>query len=343
MILFLLVPLFSCLNNEPIQTQVSSVQVHASPENDAIDIPDNYGFSHMQYIPGPLFTLSSNNALPGEPVTVGMIISEGGQTIRAALFDSRDRRIARTTFFPLEDPGTGLLLKAAVLAVPSTALIGNATIKIENDDVVIGELPFSIGHREFYSETIALNQANTDLRTLPDPERTAQSNQLWVIINTIGTEIYTTGPFIRPVTSTRRTSIYGARRIFQYTGGGTDTSIHAGVDYGVPTGTEVMASGRGRVVLARYRILTGNSVILEHMPGVFTIYYHLDSLAVNEGQIVEAGQLLGLSGATGLATGPHLHWEVRVAGENADPDAFLENPIIDKSDILNKLISTTTD
>jgi murein DD-endopeptidase MepM/ murein hydrolase activator NlpD len=98
-----------------------------------------------------------------------------------------------------------------------------------------------------------------------------------------------------------------------------------------------MASGRGRVVLARERLLTGNSVILEHLPGVYSLYYHLDSMAVNEGEIVETGQVLGRSGATGLATGPHLHWEIRVSGENADPDAFLSQPILDKNDIIYRM------
>jgi murein DD-endopeptidase MepM/ murein hydrolase activator NlpD len=85
------------------------------------------------------------------------------------------------------------------------------------------------------------------------------------------------------------------------------------------------------------RIVTGNSVVIEHLPGVYSLYYHLDKIEVKEGDIVEAGTLLGLSGATGLATGPHLHWEVRVNGENTDPDVFTTRPILDKSLILSKL------
>jgi len=119
--------------------------------------------------------------------------------------------------------------------------------------------------------------------------------------------------------------------------GESDTTLHNGIDYGIPIGTDVMASARGRVVIARYRIVTGNSVVIEHLPGLFSIYYHLDSIAVSEGAIVEAGTLLGLSGVTGLATGPHLHWEVRVSGESADPDAFLNGPILDKNAILRQL------
>jgi murein DD-endopeptidase MepM/ murein hydrolase activator NlpD len=105
----------------------------------------------------------------------------------------------------------------------------------------------------------------------------------------------------------------------------------------VPTGTEVRACAAGGVVLARERIVTGNTVILEHLPGVYSLYYHMDSIAVSEGLVVEEGALLGESGSTGLATGPHLHWEIRVSGENADPDVFLSRPLIDKNEILNRM------
>jgi murein DD-endopeptidase MepM/ murein hydrolase activator NlpD len=125
--------------------------------------------------------------------------------------------------------------------------------------------------------------------------------------------------------------------VFRYVTGGSDTAIHAGVDYGVPTGTEVRASAAGRVALARIRIVTGNSVVLEHLPGVYSLYYHLDSIHVGQGGMVNAGDPLGKSGSTGLATGPHLHWEIRVAGENADPDAFLGRAVLDKDAILSKL------
>jgi murein DD-endopeptidase MepM/ murein hydrolase activator NlpD len=125
--------------------------------------------------------------------------------------------------------------------------------------------------------------------------------------------------------------------VFRYVTGRFDTAIHAGIDYGVPTGTEVRACAAGKVALARFRITTGNSVVLEHLPGVYSIYYHLDSIQVRQGDMVNAGDLLGKSGSTGLATGPHLHWEIRVSGENADPDAFLGRPLLDKAAILSKL------
>ena len=287
----------------------------------------------------PRFVIIPTNARPGEPVTIGFSYNFGSiqRDFQAVLMDHRNRRIARASFFETSWRAGEQEVLVAVMAVPSTALIGEAFISVESSGNIIQEIPFRINHREFRSETIALDQSNTALRTTPDPRRTHEAQQLWAILNRTGREIFHFGPFERPVTSTRRTSIFGSRRVFEYVDGTSDTAIHAGVDYGVPTGTEVRASGVGRVVLARNRLITGNSVILEHLPGLYSLYYHLDSIAVSEGSIVDAGTLLGRSGATGLATGPHLHWEIRVSGENADPDAFLSRPILDKNTIIDKL------
>ena len=293
-------------------------------------------------IPVQRFALIPHSARPGYPITVAFSydfesLGAGAQNLRAELLNAAGRRLTRAAFFDLPLDDSDQAVKVAMLAIPSTAAFGDVTIRIESADTTIRYLPFHIESREFFSETIFLDQRNTDIRIAPNPQRVAESQHIWAVFNTPGREIYTVDAFVRPVVSTRRTSPFGARRIFQYVTGESDTTLHNGIDYGIPIGTDVMASARGRVVVARYRIVTGNSVVIEHLPGLFSIYYHLDSIAVSEGSIVEAGTLLGLSGVTGLATGPHLHWEVRVSGESADPDAFLNGPILDKNAILRQL------
>ena len=81
----------------------------------------------------------------------------------------------------------------------------------------------------------------------------------------------------------------------------------------------------GKVVLAEFRISTGWSVVIEHLPGLYSLYYHLSSLNVKEGDRVKSGEKIGLSGSTGLATGPHLHWEVRLNAGAVKPDFFRKN------------------
>jgi murein DD-endopeptidase MepM/ murein hydrolase activator NlpD len=280
------------------------------------------------------YAVIPENPRPGEPVTVGVSGSSGAKTV--ALLEG-GKRLARSAFFnvPAEEGKQAFL--AAILPVPSTAKPGVVTIVFEAATGVLGEIQLEIARRDFVSEVIELNPVLTGVRTDPDPQKNAESARLQAIINRTGNEIFCYGSFVPPVTATRRTSFFGDRRVYKYSNGGSDVSIHAGIDYGVPKGTVVSSCGPGRVVLARSRIVTGNSIVIEHLPGVYSLYYHLDKIEIEEGAIVATGAPLGLSGATGLATGPHLHWEIRVSGENSDPDAFIARPILDKDAILSKI------
>ena len=275
------------------------------------------------------------NPRPGEPITLAVGCTD---TVLHASLMIGERRLARSEFFrvPAKNGNRGFM--AAILTVPSTARPGQAFVRIEGPYGTKSDIFFTIAYRSFRSEVIYLNPALTGIITDASPQRRIEIDQLWAIFNRTGTEIFATEAFILPVNSTRRTSIFGSRRVFRHADGQSNTSIHAGVDFGVPTGTPVHASAPGRVVLARSRIVTGKSVIIEHLPGVYSIYYHLDRIDVSEGLIVEAGAVLGLSGATGLATGPHLHWEVRVSGENTDPDALVARPLLDIEKILSKIV-----
>ena len=99
---------------------------------------------------------------------------------------------------------------------------------------------------------------------------------------------------------------------------------HAGIDFRAPQGAPVHASNRGRVMLARDLFFTGNTVVIDHGFGLFTLYVHLSKLAVRRGAMVDKGQQIGQVGMTGRATGPHLHFAARVADARIDPEALLE-------------------
>jgi murein DD-endopeptidase MepM/ murein hydrolase activator NlpD len=288
--------------------------------------------------PQPRYCIIPENPRPGYPVTVAVGAGSGPRT--AVLLTGGGRRLARASFFAVRNGDGKEDFMAAVLAAPATAPPGFAVINIEGDGGTLVEIPLVIRERDFVSEEIALDETLTGIRTAPDPRKTAEAEQLWAILNRTGGDVYHLGGFSPPVSSTRRSGFFGDRRIFRYSDGKSDVSIHAGVDYGVPSGTLVKACARGKVVLARFRIVTGNSVVIEHLPGVYSLYYHLDKIEVSEGSMADTGTLLGRSGATGLATGPHLHWELRVSGENADPDAFIGRPVLDKDFILTKISDT---
>jgi hypothetical protein len=126
------------------------------------------------------------------------------------------------------------------------------------------------------------------------------------------------GNFRAPVPSAA-TDSFGTRRMFN----GKLASIHKGMDFRAASGTVVRASNSGRVVLARPLYYEGNCVIIDHGLGLFTLSMHFSRIDVKEGQHVAQGDRLGLSGATGRVTGPHLHWAVRWEGAYLDPAKLL--------------------
>jgi murein DD-endopeptidase MepM/ murein hydrolase activator NlpD len=124
------------------------------------------------------------------------------------------------------------------------------------------------------------------------------------------------GLFGLPLTSIRVTSPFGGRRSYNE---GPVSGFHAGLDLGGASGTPIYAPAAGRVVLAEKLIVRGNAVILDHGLGVFTGYWHQSQSVVQVGQMVQRGDIIGYVGDTGLVSGPHLHWEMRVGGIAVDP------------------------
>ncbi|PLK71484.1 peptidase [Rhizobium sp. TH135] len=126
-------------------------------------------------------------------------------------------------------------------------------------------------------------------------------------------------PFANPAPGQEITSRFG-NRPDPFFGG---LAMHAGIDFRAPTGTEIRSTGSGKVVTAGFSGGYGNMVEVDHGLGLTTRYGHMSRVLVSEGDTVEPGQLIGLSGSTGRSTGPHLHYEVRRNGDPVDPMRFL--------------------
>jgi hypothetical protein len=127
------------------------------------------------------------------------------------------------------------------------------------------------------------------------------------------------GDFHVPVAA-EATDSFGTRRMFN----GKLASVHKGADFRAATGTPVHAANSGVVVIARPLYFEGNCVVIDHGLGLYTLYMHFSRIDVREGQSVRTGDALGLSGATGRVTGPHLHWAVRWEGAYLDPIKLLK-------------------
>ena len=128
-------------------------------------------------------------------------------------------------------------------------------------------------------------------------------------------------PFLPPVAEFRAKG-FGSRRVIN----GEPRSPHAGVDVNLPAGTPVVAIADGTVVFAGEQFFGGNSVVLDHGGDVYSVYYHLQEYVVSEGQKVARGERIGAVGASGRATGPHLHFSVRAAGGRIDPTLLMSLP-----------------
>jgi len=128
-------------------------------------------------------------------------------------------------------------------------------------------------------------------------------------------------PFLPPVDEYRPTN-FGARRVIN----GDPRMPHAAVDIRLPGGTSVRAIADGQVAFADEQFFGGRSVVIDHGGGVFSVYYHLREYSVAEGQAISRGARVGSVGATGRATGPHLHFGVRVPGGRVDPTRLLALP-----------------
>lgn len=126
-------------------------------------------------------------------------------------------------------------------------------------------------------------------------------------------------PFANPAPGHDITSRFG-NRPDPFFGG---LAMHAGIDFRAPTGTEIRSTGAGKVVSAGFSGGYGNMVEIDHGLGLSTRYGHMSRILVSTGDVVEPGQVLGLSGSTGRSTGPHLHYEVRKNGDPIDPMRFL--------------------
>ncbi|MDR3284201.1 MAG: M23 family metallopeptidase [Treponema sp.] len=282
-------------------------------------------------------------AVPGDPVFVRMTLTgtgglgnqkAGDTTARLVFTENNAADFYPVPALPSQDGGPARSANTAefLAAIPLSTWqkTGNFSLAIQYAPFGSGDmqftLPLTVEAKEFDSETLKMGESNTAIMHDESPERKAQSDKLNKIVLTWNKAgVYQQTPFGKPVASARMTSLFGDRRVYVYTNGKSSASEHYGNDFGVPTGTRVGACADGKVVLAELRVLTGWSVIIEHLPGLYSLYYHMDSITVKEGGRVKQGDKIGASGSTGFATGPHLHWEMRLNAVAVNPDFFTKD------------------
>ncbi len=287
---------------------------------------------------------TSASAVQGEVVTALIWHNDDLDDLSGRVIKD-GKEIAWAEGFFMED-FTGENGRVGVVLLPLSTSLNPGEASLELQYRVAGRLvkdtrPIRLDAGEFRTDEIPLNQSMSALRQEPDPEKTRQAREMWaLLISRRDDALHWSDAFLMPVESLRRTSFFGDRRRYLYSDGAVDGSIHTGIDFSAAPGTAVHAAGSGRVVYSGNRIITGETVVIEHLPGVYTLYYHMRDRFAQEGSLTQAGTLIGTVGSTGLSTGAHLHWEVRVNGVPVSPDFLLSHPLIDKSGLIGIMEGT---
>lgn len=240
----------------------------------------------------------------------GMYVEKGEMLSRPLHFSASSRQPGRwDALFGIDmgqDPGAyEVSVRLAALKGPGKRAVTSA-IRI---------LPQTFGEERF---------------TLPDDSKVHLSPESLARVNKEKVRIAALWPaetpqrlwedsFMMPVEG-RPGSPFGLRRWIN----GERKNAHSGMDIKAPEGQPVKAANSGRVALVGDFFFAGKAVFLDHGQGVYTMYFHLSKIDVVEGQKVSKGEVLGLVGMTGRATGPHLHWGVRLGGARVDPASLLD-------------------
>ncbi len=181
-------------------------------------------------------------------------------------------------------------------------------------ETVTAKYALAVAPRKFPTRELSVDEKYVS----PPPEALARiekdGERVRAIFAAVSPERYWDGPFTLPVPG-RPISGFGKRSVYN----GQPRSAHTGTDFTGATGTPIRAPNAGKVVLAADLYYSGNTVIVDHGQGLYSYFGHMSEFVAHEGDVVAAGDVVGKVGATGLVTGPHLHWSVRLAGARVDP------------------------
>jgi murein DD-endopeptidase MepM/ murein hydrolase activator NlpD len=256
-------------------------------------------------------TLSSKKVPDGSLLVVTMKFNHPWTAPITGKFEDQSFQL-----FPSPDLGANTY--EAVFGVPHSHKPGPAQLALSSDGLD-ATLPFDIVDAHYKSETlkVAPGKVNPPKKELPRIFR--EIKEVAKIYKIVTPKKYWTGPFLFPIQS-QMTSPFGTKRLYN----GQLKSFHGGLDLRAPMGTPIHSAAPGKVLLAKNLYYSGNTVILDHGYGVMTLYFHMSKIKVKRGQVVGAGQLLGLSGKTGRVTGPHLHWQAMIHKVKVNPLGLVE-------------------
>jgi len=214
--------------------------------------------------------------------------------------------------------GQGCYMALGVLDVDSSPGARRVTVEAGGESAT---LALRVGEGKFPLQRLTLPEDKVTLS--PEDEKRAEMEavRLRAIFSDV-TERMWEGGFVMPLGNSFSTE-FGAKRIMN----GKKTSVHRGIDIRGRSGEPVKAVNAGRVVLGEDLFYGGNTLVIDHGQGVFSVYMHLSAFDVSPGDAVSKGQVVGRVGATGRATGPHLHLSIKIGQTSANPVSVVSLPL----------------
>lgn len=208
----------------------------------------------------------------------------------------------------------------ALVGINIKAKLGPSKLKLKFTDNSTLEHEFEIVHKDYPEQRLTIKNKKM---VNPDPENLerirSEGRRMRAAYAAFNPSQGNPQPFLQPVDGVL-TSPFGRRRILN----GQPRNPHSGLDIAGSTGTPITAPAPAKVVVTGDFYFNGNTILLDHGEGLVSMYCHLSEIEVNSGDKIERGAQIGLVGATGRVTGPHLHWSVSLNGNRIDPATLME-------------------
>jgi len=260
-----------------------------------------------QGLPWPFASVEMRSPEPVQGDTVLVLVETVDDVMLSGSFEGQEIKFAYEGQFHW-----GLIPIHAMAGLGPYDVRIKATKPDESPVSIVGQIWVKAG--EFEVENIILPPDRTKL--LDRELILAERARLTEALETTGALPIWGGLFAYPVANPIISSEFGSRRGYN---DGPATSYHEGIDFDASEGDPVMAVADGQVVMAETLTVRGIAILIDHGLGVHTGYWHLSEIEVETGQKVKAGDVIGKVGSSGLSTGPHLHWEIRIGQVNVNP------------------------